>query len=524
MRDDAMSGAARAGTAGEGFSSQEPPPEPDDAIIERLAKLSTIEYERAREAEAKSMGLRASVLDRLVNAARPHDDATVGRFMVLRDPEPWPDPVVLAEVLTGARSAILRHVILSADAATVIALWAAHTWIYERFDFTPRLAITSPTKRCGKSTLVELLRTVCRRPLKADNISAAGTFRLVEALHPLTLLLDEADSFLRENEELRGVLNSGYEKSGMVVRVVEMKEEQRPVQFMTFAPLALAGIRRMPETIEDRSIPVRLARKAATETVHKLREHGMRQTLTALARKLCRWAADDGAKVSTDPAIPVALNDREGDISVPLLAIADAAGPQWASRARSALRTVFGASAAEGEHEAGTLLLGDIRTLYLGTSATRMAPATRMTSADLVRHLGEMEERPWPEWRQGKPMTAPQLAVALRPFGIRPTKLRADGGRPVQGYHRDAFTESWERYLVPDPPFTPPEGGSGLEHRNNADNSSEKAEKRAGTGETVFLAENVEKCSQNNECSDVPDGTPPKGENDELDGWEGTLQ
>jgi hypothetical protein len=121
-------------------------------------------------------------------------------------------------------------------------------------------------ERCGKSTLLEVLRITCRRTIKADNISASGVFRTVEALRPLTLLIDEADSFLDGAEELRGVSNSGFERSGNVIRVVEIKGEHRPVQFATFAPCALACIGDLPSTLADHAVPIRMARKGADDT------------------------------------------------------------------------------------------------------------------------------------------------------------------------------------------------------------------------------------------------------------------
>jgi hypothetical protein len=54
--------------------------------------------------------------------------------------------------------------------------------------------------------------------------------------------------------------------------------------------------------------------------------------------------------------------------------------------------------------------------------------ALRLASADLVTRLGEMEERPWAEWKHSKPMTRPQLAAALRPFGIIPRTVRTPRG------------------------------------------------------------------------------------------------
>jgi putative DNA primase/helicase len=353
-------------------------------------------------------------------------------------------------LLDSLVDAVRRHVVLSPAAADVVALWIAHTWAYPGFDHSPRLGITSPTRRCGKSTLMEVLRLTCCRTLKADNVSASGVFRTVEALCPLTLLVDEADTFLRDAEELRGVLNSGFESSGQVIRVVERNGEHVPVVFATYCPVALAAIGELPATLGDRAVPIRLERKAASEKVQKMRASGNRAALSDLARKLTRWAADTRGALVTDPVLPDAMSDREGDISVPLLAIADHAGPEWAVRGRKALLEMFGLrAAAEGNTEIGVLLLVDIRALF--------GDAEKMPSAKLCEQLAKMEDRPWPEWRQGKPMTQTQLATALKPFRIRPTTIR-EGDSTPKGYERKAFEEAWSRYLL--------DGGSEPQRRN----------------------------------------------------------
>jgi Protein of unknown function (DUF3631) len=417
------------------------------AEIARLAALSPAQYERERQDAAKRLKVRTAFLDKYVADQRGAVvDRATGRPVVLRDVEPWPEPVDLAGVLADLRAAVRRHVVMPDEAATAVALWAAHTWVYERFQHTPRLGITSPTKRCGKSTLLAVLRLVCRRTIKADGISASGTFRTVEALKPVSLLLDEADAYLRENEALRGVLNSGFERDGSYIRIQEVNGVFEPRQFETFAPAAIAAIGKLPSTLEDRSLPIRLSRKTATDLVEKLRARGNRGGLADLARKLCRWAADEADALSDDPGVPEAMSDREGDISVSLLAIADQAGGAWPERARVDLLRLFGIRGEDTEAEAGVLLLADLRELFLGTSAVRMA------SADICQHLAGMEDRPWPEWRQGKAITPRQLAVVLAPFGIRPANLRGMDGRVPKGYYREAFAEAWDRYL---PSFVP---------------------------------------------------------------------
>ena len=426
-----------------GFSPHEPSTE---AIIAAAAKLSPVEYDQQRKAISDKLGIRTSTLDDEVKIIRgEHAEKPQGRVLTLEPTEPWEQPVRLADVLDALANALDRHMVLSTAARDVIALWVAHTWVFDRYQHTPRLGITSPEKRCGKSTLLDVVRAVTCRSLKADNISTASVYRTVEALKP-TLLIDEADTHLRDNEELRGVLNSGSEASGMVIRVQEIDGVQQPVGFTTFAPAALAAIGAIPGTLEDRALPVRLQRKTAAQIITKLREPGAREALHDIARQLARWA-QDVRHLPCNPDLPAALNDREGDISVPLVSLADAAGEEWPRRGRAALVELFGARAADDDAAGtGTMLLADIRTIFDQSSGT-----LRIASVRMAELLGAMEERPWAEWRQGKPMTAPQLARALRPFGVRPMTMRIEGSKPEKGYQKDHFADAWARYLSQSP-------------------------------------------------------------------------
>jgi len=154
---------AEADSSGGDFTLSDPPGESDDEAIARLAKLPPMEYERCRVSEAERRGLRVPILDKLVQQARGAAEPTHGRFVALHDPEPWPEPLSTADLLDSLAAAVRRHVMLSQHAIDAVALWIAHTWVADRFDHSPRLGITSPTRRCGKSTLMEVLRATCRR-------------------------------------------------------------------------------------------------------------------------------------------------------------------------------------------------------------------------------------------------------------------------------------------------------------------------------------------------------------------------
>src|SRR5215472_7482732 len=95
-------------------------------------------------------------------------------------------------------------------------------------------------------------------PRVASGITAAALFRTIEAARP-TLLLDEADAYARDNEDLRAMLDAGHRRDGAVIRTVGDNHEPR--QFSAWAPVALAAIGHLHSTIEDRSIIIRLRRR-----------------------------------------------------------------------------------------------------------------------------------------------------------------------------------------------------------------------------------------------------------------------
>src|SRR5207244_1991266 len=86
-----------------------------------------------------------------------------------------------------------RFVVMSDVQADAVALWVAHTHVFDAFGCTPYLAITSPEKRSGKTRLLEVLELLVREPLPTANISDAALFRVIEERKP-TLLVDEVDS------------------------------------------------------------------------------------------------------------------------------------------------------------------------------------------------------------------------------------------------------------------------------------------------------------------------------------------
>jgi hypothetical protein len=269
--------------------------------------------------------------------------------------------------------------------------------------------------------------------LLAGNVSAASIFRVVEVARP-TLMIDEADTFLPGNDELRGVLNSGHRRGGSVIRVVGEAMEVR--EFSTFAPAAIAMIGNLPGTLADRSIPVALKRKRADEAVESFRYDHTKE-LDQLARMCARWAADNIARLrEVNPEVPPNLYNRAADNWRPLLAIAELAGGDWPRKAREiAARTV------DADQAKRVGLLADIRDIFEAKGAEQIK------SAELAAGLVAIEGHAWAELgRSGKPLSANGLARMLASDHISPDTIRFDDGL-AKGYRRRQFDDAFARYL-----------------------------------------------------------------------------
>jgi uncharacterized protein DUF3631 len=251
-----------------------------------------------------------------------------------------------------------------------------------------------------------------------------------------TLLIDEADTFLKDNDELRGVLNTGHRRGGQVTRTVG--DDLEPRQFTTWSPAAIAMIGRLPDTLDDRAIAIRLRRRKATEKVRAFRSDRTDE-LRVLAQKAARWALDNRqALIAADPETGKLVN-RTADNWRPLFGIADAAGGRWPCLARSIAES---AEATKEDQSTKTMLLSDIQDVITGRPRS-----DRISSNELAAALGTMEDRPWAEWRNGKPMTASALSRMLSPFGILSISRR-DGAETFKGYLFADFKDAFDCYLT----------------------------------------------------------------------------
>lgn len=357
----------------------------------------------------------------------------------------------LDRMLSTVETLLRNYVVLSSAQSCALALWVIHTHVVEAGDVTPYIAITSPEKRSGKTRLLEVLELLVPTPLRVANISEAALFRTI-AEHRATLLLDEADALFNgknEREDLRALVNAGYRRGAVVMRCEVEGKRIVPKRYDAYCAKAIAGIGQLPDTIADRSIPIRLQRKTRAEAVARFRFREVTEAGDVLRDALAGWSRDS---MVTDtlrearPPLPDALDDRAQDGWEPLLAIADRTGESWPERARAAAVELH-SEQSEGDESVGVLLLRHLRDAF--PDGIEHRPTTELLTA-----LCEREDGPWAAWwandvdagRTKGP--AAKLARLLRPFAVEPRQIWTPGGK-MRGYRAEDLGDLWERYVSP---------------------------------------------------------------------------
>jgi hypothetical protein len=364
---------------------------------------------------------------------------------------PKRDPSAILGDLEGF---FLRFLALTEGLPLVLALWCLATHLFEAFDAYPYLAITSPTKRCGKTRVCELISFVCFEPLQAVNISSAALYRIL-GNGKRTLLIDEAESLSHPRDEkaaaLREILNAGYRKGSVVVRCkrtskgakdAEMEDTHEPEEFPTYCPKALVLIGRLQETLADRCIEIRMERRAGVE-LERFRFARVQAETRPLQRAASIWARQNCKSVEEyyqQNDVP-SLQDRESELWLPLFSVCAIAAPERLPELEFVSLSLAAEKSVEEPADYRLQLLKDCHQVF------SEAKRDKLPTTQILHALNSSEDRPWSGWSHGRGLNAHGLSKMLRAFQIHPQNIRLGLAVVVKGYVRQSFQECWERYL-----------------------------------------------------------------------------
>lgn len=434
----------------------------DKAIAEshlrdELKELDLISVSLRKKELAQKYGLKQTEIvacwkdtqRRMIEALDLKEDKAKDSALNLCKPDPeesWPDDVKIDEVLNETIKTLKRFIVFKDDyQATAVGLWVFTSWFVEYLKFSPYILITSPMKECGKSQLLRCMANLSRRSLLTSNLSAAIVYRVIDMVGP-TLFIDEVDTFLKNNDELIGIINAGIEKDGAKAARMEkgVDGKQYPVAFDCFAFKVLAGIsaKTISDTITSRSIVIELKRRTNDQVIEKLRD-APEDIWENLKRKYLKAVTQYGEVIkNAKPSIPDFLGDRDGDKWYPLFALADLSGNEQLSRyVRECSRKLKYKD--DDSISVSYELLNDIRDI-IGTG--NYGSSDFIPTADLIGKLIDNPELMWATYNRGQPLSPKQLARRLKEFDIRPRKFKRFG-QEVRGYGVESFADSFKRYL-----------------------------------------------------------------------------
>jgi hypothetical protein len=481
----------------------------EEALYTELAELPPVQYAKRRAAVANELGIPMGFLDDEIKTRRQraglarNDQEHLFEWWAV---EPWPEPVDGDPLIRTLVERVRRHVVMGPEQALAVALWIMMTWVHEQAAIhSPILMVTSAEANSGKSTLLGVITFLARKSLPTVEISAAAVFRSIEMCQP-TFIIDEADTTFQDNDALRSVVNSGWTRGQGVVRCDPDTHEPR--RFSTFCPKAI-GLKgkKLPDTTASRAIVIEMKRKLHNETAQDF-QHIDDADLATLRRKLSRWAGDNAARLTAmSPALPEGFVNRVAANWRLLLAIADLAGGDWPDKARKAAKSVAEVKATL-DASIGTELLNDIRAAFAKSGKEGLF------SRRLSELLTTDPERPWAEYRNGRPLTQKQLGNLLAGYKITSETIW-DGKVSAKGYQLSRFDDAFARYLPQEVDFE-------ATKRQSADRTTSSDDSRSDREEAPDGSEN-DSLSNNEAGSDALTDRKPESGAGRMNGRLSTL-
>ncbi|MFC0248747.1 DUF3631 domain-containing protein [Citricoccus parietis] len=366
----------------------------------------------------------------------------------------------LLGVLDKVDEWISRFVLTTtAEDIHLMTLWAAHTYVVEQTYTTPRLQIDSVMPESGKTTALEHLQHLVRRPLSASTISSEALLPRVLERGIRTILIDEADRSLDpKNPIMAGVMatiNTGYKRGGSrPVLVKDSEGNWTDREMSTFAPVALAGNNpSLPDDTRTRCIRVLLmpdfeglVESSDWEDIEEDADH----------LRIDLEMAMEAARESVGNARPTLPEDCKGRMREkwrPLARVAQAAGGRWPG----IINTLIHRDMEERKMERAEGLQNLPLRVHLIRDIAQVWQAGDqfMPSTELVDLLAARFPTRW-GLQSTKGLTVQGMGRMLMQ-GYKISSDREPSGARRRGYSHLQFTESWRRFQV-EPPHIKPDG------------------------------------------------------------------
>ena len=300
---------------------------------------------------------------------------------------------------------------------TAVTLWIIGTYLMDYWQLWPKLYICSPERECGKTTLLSIIEGLVKSGVMASAITPASLYRIIETDKP-TICIDEADSFLNQNEEMNGLLNAGHMRRTAVkiLSVPSSHGSWETKKFSLWGAQAIAGIGDQKDTLMSRSIKINLRRKFLDEKVLDVPFDffdwcaPIRDELDNLSTKL-------GEKIfKSTVSITQKASDRTIDNWLPIFKITNFLDATWRGKVNEAFLAIEVEKYEDDNLSVGLQILKDVHYII------KNFEEVEIQSTKLLAELTQLPDSDWGSYFYGKPISSRWLANRLRPYGIRPIK------------------------------------------------------------------------------------------------------
>lgn len=357
-----------------------------------------------------------------------------GRVFEAREDEPLDDAVQFLK----------DYIVLPDQAVVTLVAWIAASYLMDVWDRFPHLAITSPSPRCGKSRLLELIYLLAPNPIFTSNISAAALYRTIAKSGP-TLLFDEAQSLKGQTSErgndLKIIFNASISRDSVVLRCGQANYD-KVKSYSVWCPKVMALVGAPDNILADRCLPIAIRRKTSEDVVKPFIMRTQSPIGKSIALRLKKWAGEwkkVAGLVYEDVATrPLKIdNDRFAELLMPLQTVLKISG--------NGLNLLEDYAYDLNERDKHKLTTGELL-LHACREIFDSNPAQFLPTEQLLDLLNNREEEPWSTWRKGEPLNSEGLAWQLKSYEIYPQHSK---DKKTRGYWKASFLDAWARYLPP---------------------------------------------------------------------------
>lgn len=377
-----------------------------------------------------------------------------------QDDRPWPNGAAADEsnatndIVTQVEQFIRKYLFAPDAVYLPLAIQFIATHVADVFYSFPYGGVTSPTKGCGKTRVIELASLLCAKVQVITASSVAALFRMLSDCP--TMLWDECESFRSKHRSestdlIIQILNTGYKKGAKVPRADGPNHSIN--YYPVYGPKFFTAIRELPETLADRSIRYHIQRRPkGKKLAGRWKERRVKSEATPIRKAIEQWAQTNRDNViQTDDHMEDLefLEDREDEIWSPLFVVCSVIAPERYEDLKECALTLTKKKASNDvENELPLKLLADLCNLESEITKLREQNDTGklvVSGAALVGALKALPESPWNDPKHE--LTERRLARMLHPFEIAPRQTRVSEKSGLSRYFVADFEAAFSAYL-----------------------------------------------------------------------------